>query len=347
VSNGHGRQPMKEARVLMGRGLRAAGFAACVSVAAICVWSNGAASAPAAALATPPATPPPGLSGKMPADFPQWAFPGSQSFSIPASTRQFATVTMFDRTRAVDWFPEGHGPMPDIVKGRLPVFACGFCHLPEGAGRPENAALAGLKEDYFLRQVKDFKAGTRRSPDPKFNPTANMIGSLHQIDDGQFASAAKYYSGLTYRKHVKLIESASAPVTSMNGFVYVFDQKGTERLGDRIIEGPEDFERFERRDPNLTLLAYVPVGSIARGAVLARGAGARPDCSVCHGPGLKGTDIAPPLAGRPPTGIFRQLYAFKSGDRDGEQAALMKPVVGGLSQKQMIDLAAYAASLEP
>jgi cytochrome c553 len=323
--------------------LRAAALVACASLATVAAWSNSARSAPSA----PPVSPPPALGGALPADFPQWAFPGSQSFTIPQSTKAFATVTMFDRTRAVDWFPEGHGPMPDIVKGRLPVFACGFCHLPEGAGRPENAALAGLKEDYFLRQVKDFKGGTRRSPDPKFNPTANMIGSLHQIDDAEFAAAAKYYAGLTYRKHVKLIEGTTVPRTSMNGFVYVFDQQGAEPLGDRIIEGPEDFERFERRDPNLTLLAYVPTGSVARGAVLAKGQGARPDCSVCHGPGLKGTDIAPPLAGRPPTGIFRQLYAFKSGDRAGEQSALMQPVVAGLDQKQMIDLAAYAASLEP
>ena len=57
--------------------------------------------------------------------------------------------------------------------------------------------------------------------------------------------------------------------------------------------------------------------------------------------------IGPPLAGRFPTGLFRQLYAFKMGFRNGTQAAFMKPVVQLLDEQDMIALAAYAASLDP
>src|SRR6476659_10239598 len=53
-----------------------------------------------------------------------------------------------------DWHPEDHGPMPDVVsKGRQGVRACGFCHLPNGRGRPENAAPAGLSVSYITQQM--------------------------------------------------------------------------------------------------------------------------------------------------------------------------------------------------
>lgn len=42
---------------------------------------------------------------------------------------------------------------------------------------------------------------------------------------------------------------------------------------------------------------------------------------------------------------MRQLYDFKTGARDGSLAQLMKPVAGRLSTQQMIDIAAYIASL--
>ena len=287
-----------------------------------------------------------------PADAPAWAFPGSKLEPLDATSQKYAQVQIFDRTRAVDWHPESHPAMPDAVKGHQPVFACGFCHLPEGAGRPENAALAGMPEDYLLRQIMELRSGARKPAQP-FGPITNMVVSMRQVPEAQFArdaqETAHYYASLKYTKHLRLIETTQVPAHSGNGFVYEFDEKGPkEPLGDRIIEGPESFERFEMRDPNLTLLAYVPVGAAARGAALAKGdGGERPACETCHGAGLKGSPLAPPIAGRPPTGLFRQLYAFQTGSRNGAQAAVMKPVVARLTQKEMLDLSVYAASLEP
>jgi hypothetical protein len=43
------------------------------------------------------------------------------------------------------------------------VFACGFCHLPNGLGRPENSSLAGLPASYIVQQVADFKSGARKA----------------------------------------------------------------------------------------------------------------------------------------------------------------------------------------
>ena len=46
---------------------------------------------------------------------------------------------------------------------------------------------------------------------------------------------------------------------------------GQEPLGDRIITVPEDAARARLRDPRIGFVAYVPPGSIARGAALAKG----------------------------------------------------------------------------
>lgn len=281
--------------------------------------------------------------------FPQWAFPGPLLKSIKGSTVKYSDVQTYDRTSSVDWYPNSHPSMPDVVKGRMPVYACGFCHLPQGAGRSENASLAGLPAKYILRQLADFKSGARKTPDRHFGAGVNMELTAAQISSADAEAAATYFSSLPYKKHLEIIESADVPHFTSNAFVYEIAKGGPrEALGQRIIEGPDDFELFEMRDPNMTFTAYVPQGSIARGANLAKGDSAsRPPCETCHGLGLKGTDIAPPIAGRLPTGLFRQLYGFQVGTRNGVSAAVMKPIVEHLSHSQMIDLAAYLASLEP
>jgi cytochrome c553 len=283
--------------------------------------------------------------------YPAWAFPGPLNKSVPGSKASYSDVQMFDRTASVDWFPQTHPAMPAAVKGRLPLYACGFCHLPEGAGRPENAALAGLPYEYLKRQIADMQAGLRKAPDPKFGPAGNMILTItnSQLSSTDTEEAAKYYASLTYSKHTKIVETTDIPPIHTDSFVYVFDRTGLRQpLGERIVEGPEDFERFEMRDANVGFTAYVPVGAVARGKGLAAGDGtARASCESCHGPGLKGSAVAPPIAGRPLTPTFRQLYAFKTGTRSGSGAVLMKPIVAPLSTAQMIDLAAFVGSLDP
>jgi cytochrome c553 len=284
--------------------------------------------------------------------YPQWAFPGPNNLSVPDSKRAFSWVQMFDRTTAVDWFPDNHPAMPTAVKGQLRVYACGYCHLPEGAGRPENAALAGMPYDYLKQQIDDMRSGTRNTPNPNFGPGVNMMLTIKhkELSKNDAYEAVKYYAGLKYRKYTKIVETSEIPrISRMDSFVYVFDNTGArEPLGERIVEGPDDFERFEMRDHRATYTAYVPVGSIARGAALAK-AGGNPAlaCETCHGAGLTGTAIGPPIAGRPLTSNFRQLYAFKTGTRNGPGAAFMKPVVANLSNKDMMYLAAYVGSLEP
>ena len=61
----------------------------------------------------------------------------------------------------------------------------------------------------------------------------------------------------------------------------------------------------------------------------------------------KGLGNVPSLAGRSPIYLVRQLYDFKHGARAGKEVALMVPVVVGLTQEDMINLAAYISSRQP
>jgi cytochrome c553 len=76
--------------------------------------------------------------------------------------------------------------------------------------------------------------------------------------------------------------------------------------------------------------------SIGRGATLAL------RCTMCHGArGMSQADT-PNLAGQYPVTIYKELVDFKTGAR---ASAVMAPLVAGLSDADMRDLAAYYAYL--
>lgn len=66
-------------------------------------------------------------------------------------------------------------------------------------------------------------------------------------------------------------------------------------------------------------------------------------CVACHGStGISPTPIWPNLAGQKEQYLIAQLKAFKEGTR---QNAQMAPMVAGLSDEDMANLAAYYSSL--
>jgi cytochrome c553 len=215
-------------------------------------------------------------------------------------------------------------------------------------GRPENATLAGLPEEYIVAQVAAFRDSTRRNPSPGWVPGNSMHAVAMNATDAEVASAARYFSGLRFTPRARVIEAARIPRMRPAGFVYArVPTGGTEPLGSRIVEGPPDFERHELRDDGMTYIAYVPRGSIERGRSIATTGtnGLATACVTCHGPRLAGMGLVPPIAGRYPTSIVRQLVAFKTGARSTPASQLMQAVVARLSVEEMIAVAAYAASL--
>jgi cytochrome c553 len=270
---------------------------------------------------------------------------------VPGSALEFVFTQPRDLYSPPDWHPDDHPPMPPIVaRGRNPgVFACAYCHLPNGQGRPENASLAGLPAEYIIQQMADYRAGLRRSAEPQMGPPANMLAIGLNASPAEVAEAAAYFASLTPRKWIRVIETDTVPETVVAGSMYIEKAGGgTAALGNRILEMPEDLERTELRDARSGFVAFVPPGSIARGKALAESltSHTRP-CSLCHGTDLQGLGPVPPLAGRSPSYLARQLYDMQSGSRKGLWSALMEPVVAELSVADITDLAAFAASLDP
>lgn len=267
---------------------------------------------------------------------------------VPGSAAGFTLTQARDFFATPDWHPDEHPLMPKIVAtGRKPeVFACGVCHRPDGAGGPENSSLSGLSADYIVRQTQEFRTG-QRSASASRAPTDLMIKGSKAVTDEELAEAAAYFAAIRPKANLTVLESDTVPKAEVREF-FLTPIVGAEReaIGQRIIEVPEALEDYVSRDSHVHFVAYVPNGSVKNGKALAT-EDPRFVCATCHGEALRGTDLAPRIAGRSPTYLFRQLYDFKSGARNGANSALMKSVVAAFSIDDMISLAAYAGSLTP
>lgn len=302
-------------------------------------------------------------SASTPGSPPSWAYPvNPPDFKpvpddgsirrVPGSTEGYTLSQTRDRFVAPDWHPAEHPPMPDsVARGRKPdVFACGFCHRADGPGGPESANLAGLPAAYIIQQLADFKSGARKTTVPKRLPTTLMVSLSKAITDDEVEAAAKYFSSLKPKWTVKVVETDVVPKTFVAGW-FLADMKSGEKepIGQRIIEVPEDLDQFESRDTHSSFIAYAPVGSIKKGEalVVSGGAGKTLPCAACHGADLKGVGLIPPISGRSPSYIVRQLYDIQSGARTGAAAAQMKPVVERLNIGDMAAIAAYLTTRAP
>jgi cytochrome c553 len=296
---------------------------------------------------------------------PAWVFPsnppapkgapldGVKPVHVSGSRASYTETQLSDGFSAPDWFPSSHSAMPEIVSnGRRPeVNACGFCHTPGGQGRPENASLAGLPAAYIVQQVADFKSGARRSAHPVSDiPTRLMIDVAAHATAAEVASAAAYFSHQRPIKRVRVVEGDRVPRSTVVGFVYAAIPDGEdEPIGQRLLEFAPDPARHEARDDRMQYVAFAPRGSVARGRSIAlNGAhGLTVACASCHGDGLQGIGLVPRIAGRSPTYLLRQLLAFQTGARAGIAGQPMLPVIAKLRITDMIDVSAYAASLDP
>ena len=149
---------------------------------------------------------------------------------------------------------------------------------------------------------------------------------------------------------MKVIETATPPKTfiaTAGRHRQLHPDGGTEPIGHRILQIPEDPFRTEIRDPHSGFIAYVPPGSIARGEALVKAeSGKTVQCAICHGEGLKGKGEVPRLAGLQPL-MSRGSSSIKHGSSAGKAAALMKAVVTKLTDDDIIAISSYLGSLPP
>lgn len=250
-----------------------------------------------------------------------------------------------------DWHPDGHPPMPSVVAtgGGAGVVACGYCHLPNGQGKPENAGLAGQPYEYIVQQMTDWRNGERRTGEPRMGPPSFMQRIGAAATDEESRVAAEYFSALDFKPWVRVVETGMIPTMRRAGWIHeIVEGGGMEPLGVRVVETPEDLGRTKLRDDASGFVAYVPSGSIARGRELVTTGGASSvSCTVCHGHDLRGLGPVPALAGRSPTYMARQLYDLQQGTRNGAWSDLMDNAVANLTIADIVDIVAYTASLEP
>jgi cytochrome c553 len=273
--------------------------------------------------------------------------------TVPTSRASFRVARTRDRFDVADWNPATHRAAPPIVMhGRRPaVMACGFCHLADGRGRPENATVAGLPIPYFVQQVKDIRTRARHSASSlPYPPEVAMKLIADSVTDAEVEEAARYFARVRARRASRVVETDSVPrFMPLNGLSTVLTSTEREPLGGRLVEVAVDLRRHELHDPMAEYTAYVPRGSLARGRELSLGDPRRgvKGCASCHGADLRGVKLVPPLAGRSPSYMLRQLIAFHTGARDTPAGAPMREVAAKMSIEDMVAAAAYAGSRAP
>ncbi|MSO82083.1 MAG: c-type cytochrome [Acidobacteria bacterium] len=274
--------------------------------------------------------------------------PNDVVHTLPGADRSFTEFQIHYDYGPADAYPGDHPAMPDIVAhGRESdtLRACALCHFPNGQGKPENAPVAGLPAAYILQQLEAFRNGTRTSADPRKANTSEMIQIARFLTEAEMKIAAEYFSSIRWKPWVRVVESETAPKTrqTMNGLFMPQPGTETEPLGRRIMEVPENPDLTDRmRSTRSGFVAYVPVGSVARGEELVtKGGGKTVQCTLCHGPDLQGLANVPGIADRQASYIVRQLVDMQAGTR---QSAMMKPVVAKLNEDDMIAIVAYLAS---
>ena len=284
---------------------------------------------------------------------------------LHGSGATYSLVDVRDGQNVIDWFPGDHPPMPNVVAhgparlGRA-TRGCGSCHLPNGKGRPENASPAALPVTYFIRQIQDFRNGLRHTADPRKPNTNTMIDLAKAMTDEEVTAAAQYFTAIKWTPWIRVVETNLVPKTRISGNLFLpIEQARTEPIAGRIIEMPENVEQAENyRNPHSGFVAYVPVGSIAKGQDLVTTGGMKmigntivqgktTPCVTCHGLDLMGVTDVPPIAGRSPSYIVRQVWDIQQGTRNGAAVQLMKMAVAKLTKEDLVAIAAYVSSRVP
>jgi cytochrome c553 len=288
---------------------------------------------------------------------PEWAFFVPTALAAPKIAKPEAQA--LDVLNPPDWYPAEHPLMPEVVahgsppqgERTTPILPCALCHLPNGAGHVESASLAGLPADYIIGQFAEFRSAQRRITvgGPQAQQFLSALKSSYS--DAQVRAAASYYSALAPRPWIQVREAERVPVSVVDPESLMrtaVADRSTELLGSRIVELPESESGLLARNAHSGFIAYVPRGSLAKGKTLVTATDGRaPACTACHGITLNGLSGIPPLAGRPPSYLVRQLWNYQNGERRGSMAAPMIDVAARLRVDEMLAMAAYLASLPP
>jgi cytochrome c553 len=293
-----------------------------------CVQCHGSPSHPASPIALSMTATPPALPPKIEVREPQELFyivkHGIKFTGMPAWPTQrrddevWAMIAFLQRLPSMDAeeYDRLTGrslaaelPASDTEPSPLLLATCVRCHGSAGQGRGNGAypRLAGLSSEYLLASLQAYAAGERHSG--MMQPVAAVL------TQEQLGELADYFAAQVAAPGSNDDETAGADAEGV----------GAKSSDERAV-------------------------AIARGEKIAREGIPNqmvPSCIDCHGPSETPRAAAyPRLAGQHADYLALQLTLFRAGTRGGTASAhLMKPVVVGLTDDDIRDVAAYYGSL--
>lgn len=159
----------------------------------------------------------------------------------------------------VAWNVQASG---DIKKGQgIAKRVCAACHGKQGISRaPVFPNLSGQKETYLIKQLKDFKAGTRASnnmegvvknlSEQDINDVAAFFAAHGQVQD----NSAKISKSIVKKVDAKL--NICMPCHNNNGISTNDQYPNLAGQKDRYLQKElEKFKKGKRKDPIMTGIA--------------------------------------------------------------------------------------------
>ncbi len=196
----------------------------------------------------------------------------------------------------------------DAAAGKAKAASCGACHGPAGISAMDlYPNIAGQKDVYIIKQLKDFKSGARTDM-----MMAPMAANLTEQD---MADLAAYFSSLPMAtaEEAPAADGSAAPAANAAA-------------------------------PAAAVVTSSPAAAIYQGDIAA-GKTKSAMCASCHGvDGNSVVPMYPSLAGQSANYIAKQLADFKSGLRNDP---VMAGMVAALTEEDMNDLGAYFAVQTP
>ena len=169
------------------------------------------------------------------------------------------------------------------------------------------------------------------------------------MTDEEIKAAAEYFASMPWTPWIRVVETTTVPRLASPP---VYSSRSTATKLNRSASASWKFRKAakppETYATRVGLRRLRAAGQPQKGeALVMSGGGKTLACGACHGADLKGLGPVPGIAGRSPSYLVRQMYDMQAGARKGQWTPLMTKVVSQLSEDDMIQIAAYTASLKP
>jgi cytochrome c553 len=129
------------------------------------------------------------------------------------------------------------GTLPDVERGQRIFDLCGACHGPKGEGNDRLLAppLAGQQTDYLLRQLRNFRSGTRQSPgDTQSQEMQQILATVPNESD--WIDAIAFISALPVQR--RTVPAESSPAHGRDLYTSCAACHGQDGQGNPALEAP-------------------------------------------------------------------------------------------------------------